>query len=285
MVYNRCMRAIDMQNVSYRYAIDDATLVAVEHVSLSVEEGDFVVLLGANGSGKSTLAKMMNGLLVPAEGRVVVYGDATDEDSDEVIFRIRSTVGMVFQNPDNQMVASIIEDDVAFGPENLGIPHDEMVERVRWALEAVGMYEYRRHTPLKLSGGQKQRVAIAAVLAMKPKVLVLDESTAMLDPQGRAEVMQVLRDLNRREHMTVVLITHHMDECVGADHALVMAHGGLAFDGTPAALFADEALVDRCGLELPPVAKVATLLHDRGLNIDGGISDMDALVQAICRLK
>ncbi|MBQ4444467.1 MAG: energy-coupling factor transporter ATPase [Clostridia bacterium] len=279
------MQAITVDNVSYRYLIDDAELTAVDRVSLSIEEREFVVLLGANGTGKSTLAKMLNGLLVPQEGTVTVYGDSTADETDEVIFRIRSTVGMVFQNPDNQMVASIIEDDVAFGPENLGVPHDEIVERVEWALNAVGMLDYRRHTPLKLSGGQKQRVAIASVLAMKPKVLVLDESTAMLDPMGRAEVLSVLHDLNRRENMTVVLITHHMDECVGADRAVVLEDGHVAFSGKPHDLFADEALVTRCGLELPPVAKIASLLHDKGYAVDAGECDLNDLAEQICRLK
>lgn len=279
------MQAITVDNVSYRYLIDDAELTAVDRVSLSIEEREFVVLLGANGTGKSTLAKMLNGLLVPQEGTVTVYGDSTSDEKDEVIFRIRSTVGMVFQNPDNQMVASIIEDDVAFGPENLGVPHDEIVERVEWALNAVGMLDYRRHTPLKLSGGQKQRVAIASVLAMKPKVLVLDESTAMLDPMGRAEVLSVLHDLNRRENMTVVLITHHMDECVGADRAVVLDDGHVAFSGKPHDLFADEALVTRCGLELPPVAKIASLLHDKGYAVDAGECDLNDLAEQICRLK
>ena len=279
------MQAITMQDVSYHYSVDEAELTAVDGVSLEIEEHEFVVLLGSNGSGKSTLAKMMNGLLVPQTGTVTVYGDCTSEETDDVVFRIRSTVGMVFQNPDNQMVASIIEDDVAFGPENLGVPHDEIVERVKWALEAVGMYEYRSHTPLKLSGGQKQRVAIASVLAMKPKVLVLDESTAMLDPVGRTEVMQVLHDLNRKEGLTVVLITHHMEECVGADRAVVMKAGKIVYQGTPHSLFADEQLVVSCGLELPPVAKVATLLSQRGFAVDGGECDLTRLTEQICRLK
>jgi len=279
------MQAISMQDVSYRYRVDEAELLAVDGVSLEIEEHQFVVLLGSNGSGKSTLAKMMNGLLVPQSGTVTVYGDSTAEETDEVVFRIRSTVGMVFQNPDNQMVASIIEDDVAFGPENLGVPHDEIVERVKWALEAVGMYDYRSHTPLKLSGGQKQRVAIASVLAMKPKVLVLDESTAMLDPVGRTEVMRVLHDLNTKEGLTVVLITHHMEECVGADKAVVMNAGKIVYQGTPHELFANEPLVASCGLELPPVAKVATLLSERGLAVDAGECNLNRLAEQICRLK
>lgn len=279
------MQAISMQDVTFRYTAEEADSVAVNRVSLDIHEHEFVVLLGSNGSGKSTLAKMMNGLLVPSEGKVTVYGDTTDNEADEVVFRIRSTVGMVFQNPDNQMVASIIEDDVAFGPENLGVPHDEIVERVEWALGAVGMFEYRKHTPLKLSGGQKQRIAIASVLAMRPKVLVLDESTAMLDPMGRKEVMQVLYDLNKKEGITVVLITHHMDECVLADRAIVMQKGRLVFDDTPRALFANRQMVADCGLELPPVTKIASLLADRGLAVDGGEFDVDRLAEQICNLK
>ena len=277
MWYNTLMQAISLANVSYRYPVDDTELVAVDHVDLRIDEGEFVVLLGTNGSGKSTLAKMMNGLLVPQEGAVSVYGDSTADERDEVIFRIRSTVGMVFQNPDNQMVASIIEDDVAFGPENLGVPRDEMIERVKWALESVGMYAYRQHTPLKLSGGQKQRVAIASVLAMKPKVLVLDESTAMLDPVGRAEVMQVLRDLNRREGLTVVLITHHMDEALEADRVVVMDSGAIAMDGTPREIFAQVERLHSLGLAAPDTAELLHLLRSAGAELPQG-----ALTAAEC---
>lgn len=285
MCYNFVMQAIVLDKVSYQYQLDDTNLVAVNEVSLSIEEGSFVVLLGANGSGKSTLAKMLNGLLVPSSGEVRVFDELTSCEEDEVVYRIRSRVGEIFQNPDNQMVASVIEDDVAFGPENLGIPHEEIVERVDWALRAVGMEAFRSHSPSKLSGGQKQRVAIAGILAMRPKVLVLDESTAMLDPRGRAEVMGVLAQLNKNEGMTVVHITHHMDECVAADRAVVMSEGRVVFDGTPKELFSDPALVERAHLELPPVTQVATLLHENGLPVALGITDREELLEAICRLK
>ena len=284
MCYNRAMQAISLTNVTYQYKTEDAPLVAVNNLSLDIEEGQFTVLVGANGSGKSTLAKMLNGLLVPTKGKVTVYGDDTSVDDDATIFRIRSCVGMVFQNPDNQMVASIIEDDVAFGPENLGVPHDEMVARVEWALDAVGMLEYRHHTPQKLSGGQKQRVAIASVLAMRPKVLVLDESTAMLDPQGRREVLEVLKRLNA-EGLTVVLITHHMDECVDAHRALVLNDGTIAYDGTPDGLFASPEVIAKAGLELPPVAAIADILRQKGIALHPGIRHLDQLEEEICRLS
>lgn len=279
--YNRYMQAIEVRHVSYQYPSTDGQQPALADVSLCVNEGEFVVLLGSNGSGKSTLAKLLNGLLQPTGGQVTVYGEATDSNDDEVIYRIRSTVGMVFQNPDNQMVASIIEDDVAFGPENLGVPRDEMCKRVQWALQSVGMWEYRRHTPNKLSGGQKQRVAIAGVLAMKPKVLVLDESTAMLDPVGRREVLQVLHHLNREEHITVIHITHHMAECIDADRAVVLHAGRVMYDGVPSALFADSELVAKTGLELPPVAYVADGLRRSGWDIPVDTLSADTLCDAI----
>lgn len=278
------MRAIECIDVCYTYPGEQAQ-VALSNVSFSIAEGSFVVLLGANGCGKSTLAKMLNGLLTPTEGKVTVFGEDTATEDNATIFGIRSTVGEVFQNPDNQMVASIIEDDVAFGPENLGVPREEIVERVEWALRSVGMLAYRGHTPTKLSGGQKQRVAIAGVLAMRPRVLVLDESTAMLDPQGRKEVMEVLHRLHKEEGLTVLHITHHMDECIDADRALVMDEGRILFDGTPAELFADSALVKRARLELPPVALIAHKLHNNGLSIDAGICYVDKLVDAISKLR
>lgn len=285
MCYNRPMQVIELTNVTYRYKTEGEPLTAVDNVSLSFEEGQFAVLLGSNGSGKSTLAKLLNGLLLPTKGKVSVYGDDTLDKESTTIFRIRSTVGMVFQNPDNQMVASIVEDDVAFGPENLGIEHEEMVSRVDWALEAVDMSAYRKHTPQKLSGGQKQRVAIASVLAMRPKVLVLDESTAMLDPKGRAEVMSVLKRLNKQEGLTVIHITHHMDECVDADRALVMDKGHLLFDGTPSALFGNVQLVKQAGLELPPVCEIAACLRRSGIALGDDICRLQELEDALCRLS
>ena len=206
---------IEINNVSFSYKTDDVMTVGVKNISLNIAEGEFFVLLGHNGSGKSTLAKLINGFLSPNEGEITVNGIKTSDEKR--IFDLRSTVGMVFQNPDNQMVASIIEDDIAFGCENLGVAPDEIRRRVDWALETVGMSEHKTRTPFKLSGGQKQRVAIAAILAMMPKVLILDESTSMLDPEGRKEVIETVKRLNSEHGMTVMLITHYMDEAVSAD--------------------------------------------------------------------
>ena len=279
------MLALELKNVTYIYeAEEENPVVALKNLSFTIEEGEFVCILGSNGSGKSTLAKLLNGLLVPTEGKVFVYGKDTALDDKQNVYDIRSKVGMVFQNPDNQMVASIIEDDIAFGPENLGIPRDEIENRITWALEVTGMTEYRKHTPFKLSGGQKQRIAIASVLAMKPSVLVFDESTAMLDPQGRHEVMQVIHKLNA-EGMTVLHITHHMDEAEHADRVFVMEEGRLTFTGTPETLFADKSLVDRSGLELPVLYDVIDRLKKGGIEIPTDIKDERALAEAIWRLK
>ena len=279
------MLALELKNVTYIYeAEEENPVVALKNLSFTIEEGEFVCILGSNGSGKSTLAKLLNGLLVPTEGKVFVYGKDTALDDKQNVYDIRSKVGMVFQNPDNQMVASIIEDDIAFGPENLGIPRDEIENRITWALEVTGMTEYRKHTPFKLSGGQKQRIAIASVLAMKPSILVFDESTAMLDPQGRHEVMQVIHKLNA-EGMTVLHITHHMDEAEHADRVFVMEEGRLTFTGTPETLFADKSLVDRSGLELPVLYDVIDRLKKGGIEIPTDIKDEKGLAEAIWRLK
>ena len=279
------MSAIELKNVTFIYEADEENpIVALKNLSFTVEEGEFVCILGSNGSGKSTLAKLLNGLLTPAEGKIFVFGQDTAVDDRESIYDIRSKVGMVFQNPDNQMVASIIEDDIAFGPENLGVPREEIEQRITWALEVTGMTEYRKHTPFKLSGGQKQRIAIASVLAMKPRILVFDESTAMLDPQGRHEVMQVINKLNS-EGLTVLHITHHMDEAENADRVFVMEDGRLTFTGTPKALFADKSLVDRSGLELPVLYDVIDRLRKGGLDLPSDIKDEKALAEAIWRLK
>ena len=236
------MAIIEIEGVSFSYKSSDEEqeTVGVKDLSLSVEEGEFVVLLGHNGSGKSTLAKLINGFLTPDTGKITVNG--VDTADEEHIFDVRSTVGMVFQNPDNQMVASIIEDDIAFGCENLGVPPDEIRRRVDWALKTVGMFDRKDGTPFKLSGGQKQRVAIAAILAMMPKVLILDESTSMLDPDGRREVLETVRKLNKEYNMTVVLITHYMDEAVSADRIGVMKGGELIALGSPREIFAQPEL-------------------------------------------
>ena len=243
------MGFVEFQNVSFSYNEGyEAQTRALENVSFSVEEGEFVALVGHNGSGKSTVAKLMNALLLPSAGRVIVDGmDTSDKKS---LFEIRKRVGVVFQNPDNQMIATIIEDDVAFGPENIGLKSDEIRKRVDWALEAVGMSEHKKGTPFRLSGGQKQRIAIAGVLAVKPRVLVLDESTAMLDPSGREEVMSVVERLNREEKMTVVMITHFMDEALKADRIIVLSDGKVLMNGGRE-LFERTDEIKRAGLDLP----------------------------------
>ena len=236
---------------------------ALRGVDFSVEEGEFVAVLGHNGSGKSTLARLTNGLLTPTSGEVTVLGmDARDEKN---LFDIRRQVGIVFQNPDNQTVASIVEDDVAFGPENIGVPREEIGQRIQFALQAVGMEEFRHATPTRLSGGQKQRIAIAGVLALKPRVMILDESTAMLDPKGRKEVIDVVRRLNKEEKITVILITHYMNEAALADRVLVMDDGKIILDGTPREVFRQKEILNEKGLEVPQCTELVRDLFDKGL--------------------
>lgn len=278
------MNAIELKDVHYAYpGSEESGQEAVKGVTLSIEEGSFVALVGHNGSGKSTLARLLNGLYVPTSGDVVVYGVNTKDEKR--IYDVRSRVGMVFQNPDNQMIATNVADDIAFGPENLGVEREEIVRRVDWALEQVGMSEYRDGTPFKLSGGQKQRLAIAGVLAIKPRVMVLDEATAMLDPKGRDEVMAVTRKLNREEGMTVVHITHYMDEALGADRLVVMNDGLVVADGRPGEVFKQYGLLRQIKLGVPYVTNVAVALHGAGLDIDPHIIGEDELVEAICALK
>ena len=243
-----------------------------------MEKGEFVALTGMNGSGKSTLAKLLNGLFTPSAGDVLIEGINTRDE--ERTFDIRRKAGMVFQNPDNQMVATVIEDDVAFGPENVGIPREEIVERVDWALEAVGMSEFRKRSASKLSGGQKQRVAIAGVLAMKPDIIIFDESTSMLDPEGRAEIMEVAKKLNATG-ITVISITHNMDEAAQADRIIVLRKGRLVLDGTPKEVFASPE-VEECGLALPPTTELARMLTERGFAFSETVTDEDGLVEGIC---
>ena len=246
------MNIISFKNVHFTYPGDDQESLC--GIDLDIAAGSFVAVLGHNGSGKSTLAKHMNAILVPDEGQVLIDGiDTADEDR---VIDVRRTVGMVFQNPDNQIVANVVEDDVAFAPENLGVPPEEIRRRVDEALKQVDMYDFRMHAPHLLSGGQKQRVAIAGVIAMQPRIIVLDEPTAMLDPQGRAEVIGTITKLCRENGMTVVLITHHMDECVGADRLIVMSNGHIVADGTPKDVFADVALMDREGLSVPATVRL-----------------------------
>lgn len=273
---------IEINDVSFSYKTDESLAVGVKNISLSVEEGEFFVLLGHNGSGKSTLAKLINGFLSPDEGKITVADiDVADENR---VFDLRSTVGMVFQNPDNQMVASIIEDDIAFGCENLGVPPEEIRRRVDWALETVGMSDRKDGTPFKLSGGQKQRVAIAAILAMLPKVLILDESTSMLDPEGRKEVLDTVRTLNKEHGMTVILITHYMDEAVSADRIGVMNGGELVITGSPNEVFGNPKVLKEARLELPFATAVAYELAAKGIPV-GVCLDDDALTEELCRLS
>ena len=255
---------------------------AVKNLSLRIKEGTFVALVGHNGSGKSTFAKLLNGLLLPTSGEVKIFGNSTLDGNK--IYEIRKDVGMVFQNPDNQMIASIVEDDVAFGPENLGVEREEIKERVEWALSKVGMLEYRKHTPFKMSGGQKQRLAIAGVLAIKPKVLVLDESTAMLDPQGRSEVLKVAHELNREDGITVIHITHFMEEALDADRLIVMNDGQIAFDGKPREVFKHYEKLKEIKLAVPWETQMAISLKKVGLDMGSGIVNEEELVEKLCQL-
>lgn len=257
---------LEFQNVSFRYegsSEKEHLPLAVRNVSFAVKKGDFVAILGHNGSGKSTLAKLSNSILLPESGKVLVNGMDTADES--LSYDIRRTVGVVFQNPDNQIVASVVEEDVAFGPENLGVPPEEIRKRVDNALKAVGMYEYRKHEPHKLSGGQKQRVAIAGMIAMLPECLVLDEPTAMLDPRGRKEVMDTILKLNREMGMTVVFITHFMEEAVRASRVIVMDNAEILMDGTPREVFRQADRVKAAGLDVPKPAELARALQKRGV--------------------
>ena len=267
---------ITFENVHYTYPGDETESLC--GVDLSIEAGQFVAVLGHNGSGKSTLAKHLNAILVPDEGRVLIDGiDTADEDR---VLDVRRCVGMVFQNPDNQIVANVVEDDVAFAPENLGVEPQEIRQRVDDALRQVGMYEFRTHAPHLLSGGQKQRVAIAGVLAMRPKIIALDEPTAMLDPQGRQEVISTVTRLCREQGMTVVLITHHMDECIGADRLIVMSNGYMVADGTPGEVFSNVELMEREGLTVPETVRLMYELNGEGFSLP-----LDALSPADCAGK
>ena len=253
---------------------------AIDHLDLSIEKGSFVAILGHNGSGKSTLAKMINGIYLPTEGTLWV--ENIDTRDEEKIWDVRRTAGMVFQNPDNQIIANVVEEDVGFGPENMGIPTEEIYARVERALEAVGMTAYRYASPNRLSGGQKQRVAIAGVLAMKPDCIVLDEPTAMLDPNGRKEVIKTVRELNRRENITILLITHYMEEAVDADRIIVMNDGTIAMDGTPTEIFSRVDELKALELDVPQVTELAWKLRKMGIRLPDGILRRDQLVEAIC---
>ncbi len=266
-------------DVSYRYESDNETPLplAIKNINIDIKKGEFVAILGHNGSGKSTIAKLSNAIILPESGNVFVEGMDTADESLE--YDIRQKVGVVFQNPDNQIVATIVEEDVAFGPENLGIEPKEIRQRVDDALKSVGMYEYRLHEPHKLSGGQKQRVAIAGVMAMQTDRIVLDEPTAMLDPKGREEVMRSMLRLNKEMGKTVVLITHYMDEAVKADRVIVMNSGNVVLDGTPKEVFAHEDIIENAGLELPDSAKLALILKKNGVSLPDGILTPDEFIE------
>ena len=255
-------------------------VTALNHMDLDVKEGEFVVIAGPNGSGKSTLAKHLNALLTPEEGDITIDGmDAKDPDN---AFPIRRSVGMVFQNPDNQIVGNIVEEDTAFGPENIGLPTDEIWERVAQALEETGLWKYRKVSPQKLSGGQKQLAAIAGILAMRPKAIVLDEATSMLDPSGRRRVLEAVRELNEKKGITVILITHHMDEAAMADRVVVINGGEVVLDGTPVEVFSQAERLEGYGLMLPETVKLSRALRKEGVPLAPGIISPDELVEALC---
>ena len=275
---------IKIEKLSYLYedSAPDAH-PAIKELSLEISKGEFVAILGHNGSGKSTLAKLLNMILTPTSGKITVAGkDVTlDELTDEDVLELRKTVGMVFQNPDNQLVATIVEDDVAFGLENLGVPSAEIRERVDKALSDLGMLEYATHEPHRLSGGQKQRVAIAGVMAMRPECIIFDESTAMLDPLGRREVLNSIIKLNREKGITVVMITHYMDEAAMADRIVVLNDGEMILDGTPSEIFENEALLVECGLAIPQCTEFVHRLRERGISLDGECVSFEDCVELI----
>ena len=269
---------IEIQNVSYAY--EDAAAKALNNVSLTINDGELVAVVGHNGSGKSTLAKHLNALLLPTEGKVLVDGMDTADEADTL--SIRQRVGMVFQNPDNQLVTTIVEEDVAFGPENIGVPGNEIRTRVDRALAAVGMEKYAHSAPNMLSGGQKQRIAIAGMLAMQPKVLVLDEATAMLDPKGRRDIIDLVTKLHKENGITVVMITQYMEEVIGADRVAVMSGGELILEGTPKEVFSQDELLHKHRLDVPVMQQLANRLNAHGANLPKSILSVEEMAQAIC---
>ena len=270
---------IEIQNVSYAY--EDAAAKALNNVSLTINDGEFVAVVGHNGSGKSTLAKHLNALLLPTEGKVLVDGMDTADEADTL--SIRQRVGMVFQNPDNQLVTTIVEEDVAFGPENIGVPGNEIRTRVDRALAAVGMEKYAHSAPNMLSGGQKQRIAIAGMLAMQPKVLVLDEATAMLDPKGRRDIIDLVTKLHKENGITVVMITQYMEEVIGADRVAVMSGGELILEGTPKEVFSQDELLHKHRLDVHVMQQLANRLNAHGANLPKSILSVEEMAQAICQ--
>jgi energy-coupling factor transport system ATP-binding protein len=272
-------------NLVYKYpqSEDEELKVAVDGLNLEVNKGEFLVVLGHNGSGKSTFAKHINALLIPTEGEVYVDGLRTSVESN--LWNIRNVAGMVFQNPDNQIVATIVEEDVAFGPENLGLDPTEIRKRVDDSLKNVQMYEYKKHAPHLLSGGQKQRVAIAGILAMRPKCIVFDEPTAMLDPFGRKEVIRTIKEINKKYGITIILITHNMEEAVEADRIVVMDNGKIVMNGKPREIFKNVSHMKKIGLDVPQVTELAYELKQNGINIESDILTINEMVSALCQLK
>ncbi len=283
------MGIIKIKDLIYEYARHDdegnveSVVRAVDNVNLDVKKGEFIAVLGHNGSGKSTMAKHINAILTPTEGTVWIAGK--DTSKAENIWDIRQSSGMVFQNPDNQIIGTVVEEDVGFGPENIGVPTEDIWKRVDDALRAVGMTAYRHHSPNKLSGGQKQRVAIAGVVAMKPQCIVLDEPTAMLDPMGRKEVIATVRELNEKEHVTVILITHYMEEVIGADKVFVMDSGKVVMQGYPREIFSQVEKLKKYRLDVPQVTELAYELKQEGIPLTDGILTIEELVDELCRLK
>lgn len=278
---------IKCEKLSFKYTTDEENGVvekyAIKDIDLTVKKGEFLVVLGHNGSGKSTVAKHMNALLIPSSG--TIYVDGLDTKNEENIWTVRSKAGMVFQNPDNQMVATIVEEDVAFGPENLGIDPKEIRKRVDESLEKVGMSEYKRHAPHLLSGGQKQRVAIAGILAMQPECIIFDEPTAMLDPSGSREVLENIKEINKEHGITVILITHYMDEAAQADRVVVIDGGSVVLEGKPKQVFSNVEKMKSLGLDVPQVTEIVYELNKKGFNLDKEILNVDEMVDALCQLK
>ena len=273
---------INVKDMTFEYVTIDSKFKAIDDLSLEVKQGEFVAIIGHNGSGKSTLSKNLNAILMPTEGNILI--DGNDTKDEKKLWDIRQTAGMVFQNPDNQIVATVVEEDVAFGPENLGIDPQLIRQRVKEALESVGITELQDRQPHLLSGGQKQRVAIAGIIAMRPKCIIFDEATAMLDPSGRKEVMNVIEKLNKEENITVLHITHYMEEAVQADRVIVMDKGRKVLEGTPKEVFRNVKMLKEIGLDVPYMTELATSLREEGIEINDDILTVDEMVVKLCRL-
>ena len=272
---------INVDNISFEYEQEENSIKAIEELSFNVTKGEFIVVIGHNGSGKSTLSKHLNAILMPTSGNVYINGINTKENAK--LWDIRQSAGMVFQNPDNQIVATVVEEDVAFGPENLGIEPNEIKNRVEFALKSVGMYEHRKKAPHLLSGGQKQRVAIAGIIAMKPNCIVFDEPTAMLDPSGRKEVISTMKKLNKEDKITIIHITHFMEEAIDADRIIVMEKGKIVMQGVPREIFTQVEKLKQLGLDVPFMTELAFELNKEGIDLDLDILSVDEMVNSLCR--